>query len=58
MKPKSSKAFRLFGRGMAIKQENYPVNNFENWQYDFRILLYRKHSTETVKFGLQFSILK
>ena len=58
MKPKSSKAFQLFGRGLVFKQENYPANNFENWQYDFAVLLYRKHDRETVKFGLQFTVLK
>ena len=58
MKPKSIKSFRLFGREVALKQENYPVNNFENWQYDFRGLLYRKNNPSWVRIGFQFSVLR
>ena len=58
MKPKSSKGFQLFGRGLVFKQENYPVNNFENWQYDFRVLLCKKSDPSWVKIGFQFSVLR
>ena len=58
MKPESSISFKIFGRKLRFRQRNDFANNFENWQYDFAVLLYRKYDTETVKFGLQFSILK
>ena len=57
MKPESKISFNVFGRELRFRQRNTFANNFENWQYDFAVLLYRKLDRETVRFGLQFSIL-
>ena len=57
MKPESKISFNVFGRELRFRQRNEPANNFENWQYDFAVLLHKKQDRETVKFGLQFSIL-
>ena len=58
MKPESHISFNVFGRELRFRQRNDFANNFENWQYDFAVLLYKKQDKGTVRFGLQFSILK